>query len=219
MEIKEIEGTNYLVSSNGDIINAMTGRVLSLNKNRKGYLNFNMYVNGVGSTQKVHRIVAMLFCEGYSEDLHVNHKDGNKSNNRASNLEWVTALENTQHAKDTGLILKGELSPNTLLSDADVEAIKLAFVENISSTEIAKAFGVTPSVIGSIRQKQTRQDVRPDLDWYVATKFAKKLSVDDISEVRKLFEKGFTNQEIAKKFGVSRENIYRIRAGKAWVNY
>lgn len=219
MEIKELDGTNYSVSSNGDIINNVTGRLLKLSKNRKGYLNFNMYVNGVGTTQKVHRIVAMLFCPGYTPELHVNHKDGNKSNNTASNLEWVTALENTKHAKDTGLISKGEQVSSTMLSDADVEAIKLLFVKNVASTEIAAAFKVTASVIGAIRQKVTRTDVRPDLDWQIATQFQKKLTVEDVSRIRELFKEGFTNQEIAGKFDVSRENIYRIRAGKAWVNY
>ena len=78
MELKQLVGTNYSVSRCGKVINHVTGRALALNKNRKGYLNFNMYVNGVGTTQKVHRLVAMLFVPGYREDLHVNHKDADK---------------------------------------------------------------------------------------------------------------------------------------------
>lgn len=50
----------------------------------------------------VHRIVMLAFI-GDAGDLQVNHKDGNPKNNRLSNLEYVTASENSQHAVDTGL--------------------------------------------------------------------------------------------------------------------
>lgn len=46
----------------------------------------------------IHRLVALHFCKGYQEDLIVNHKDGNKLNNIAENLEWVTHSENDLHA-------------------------------------------------------------------------------------------------------------------------
>ena len=46
----------------------------------------------------IHRLVAQHFCEGYQKDLVVNHKDGNKLNNCANNLEWVTRSENDLHA-------------------------------------------------------------------------------------------------------------------------
>ena len=51
----------------------------------------------------VPRLVAMTWCEGYREDLTVNHKDGNPLNNKAENLEWVTLSENSKHAYRTGL--------------------------------------------------------------------------------------------------------------------
>ncbi len=42
----------------------------------------------------VHRLVGFAFVPGYREGLFINHKDENPSNNRADNLEWVTAHEN-----------------------------------------------------------------------------------------------------------------------------
>jgi hypothetical protein len=52
---------------------------------------------------KVHRLVAKAFCTGYKKGHVVNHKDGNKWNNRADNLEYCTSVENIQHAHRIGL--------------------------------------------------------------------------------------------------------------------
>lgn len=58
-----------------------------------------------GKTKKfyVHRIVATQFIPKVEGKNHVNHIDGNKLNNQAWNLEWVTPAENKQHAFKTGL--------------------------------------------------------------------------------------------------------------------
>jgi hypothetical protein len=51
----------------------------------------------------IHRIMAEVFLPNPEGKLQVNHKDGNKLNNRLDNLEWNTPEENSQHAYDTGL--------------------------------------------------------------------------------------------------------------------
>lgn len=51
----------------------------------------------------VHQIVARAFIGSQERGIQVNHKDGNKSNNCVTNLEYATPLENTRHAVDNGL--------------------------------------------------------------------------------------------------------------------
>lgn len=76
-------------------------KILSLQKCTNGYL-----VVSLGRKHKhelVHRLVACAFISPPPfENAEVNHKNRNKSDNRVTNLEWVTPSENAQHAHDTG---------------------------------------------------------------------------------------------------------------------
>lgn len=93
-----------------------TGRVISLNygghgkakemtpvKDKKGYMRLRITQNGKNTTKKLHRLVAIAFVPNPENKPEVNHKDGNKENNNADNLEWVTAHENEIHAYKAGL--------------------------------------------------------------------------------------------------------------------
>ena len=93
----------YLINNVGNVKNAKTGRILRP-ASTSGYLCVSLQVEiGLKRTFYVHRLVARYFCEGYQENLVVNHIDGDKLNNHYTNLEWVTYKENTKHAFDTGL--------------------------------------------------------------------------------------------------------------------
>ena len=72
-------------------------------RDRKGYLVVDLYENGERKTSRVHRLVAEEFVPNPHNKPYVNHIDGNKHNNAASNLEWVTGEENSKHAWKTGL--------------------------------------------------------------------------------------------------------------------
>lgn len=90
---KKIEGfENYSVSNNGQVRNDKTGRILKTYKKPSGYIQVQMGRKTV--PKYIHRLVAQAFIPNASNKPQINHKNGNKGDNRADNLEWVTASEN-----------------------------------------------------------------------------------------------------------------------------
>lgn len=70
---------------------------------KDGYFESTLVKNNKPKCIRTHRLVAQAFCENPENKLEVNHIDGNKLNNHASNLEWCTSSENQKHAYKLGL--------------------------------------------------------------------------------------------------------------------
>lgn len=90
----------YLVSNMGRIANAETARIKKTQLNSNGYEIVVLNVGGGRHIHSVHRLVAEAFLDGDGTGLDVNHKFGDKTDNRASMLEWNTRSENIRHAFD-----------------------------------------------------------------------------------------------------------------------
>lgn len=120
---RTIEGfTDYQISDMGRVISnkGNNPKLLKPQKDKMGYFHFRLYDEAMPNIfydngtkkpklEKLHKLVAMHFIDKPDTDdiLEVNHKDGNKSNNKVHNLEWVTRKENIRHAHRTGLMGNG----------------------------------------------------------------------------------------------------------------
>lgn len=97
----------YKVSNDGQIYSiARSGCKGGLRKfhiNAGGYRMVSLKSHGRSLTTGIHRLVALAFVPNPENKPQVNHINGKKDDNRAENLEWVTAKENTQHAFLKGL--------------------------------------------------------------------------------------------------------------------
>lgn len=74
-------------------------KLLSLGRDKDGYLMAILCQDGIKKTVKIHRLVANAFIDKSEDKNIVNHVDSNKSNNNSSNLEWVSSLENNCHSR------------------------------------------------------------------------------------------------------------------------
>ncbi len=100
--------TRYAVSKNGEILDLKTWRVTKIYKSVKtGYPSITIYNpdKGIHHNVYIHRLVALAWVNNFCFIANpvVNHKDGNKNNFHASNLEWVSFSYNSEHAVQKGL--------------------------------------------------------------------------------------------------------------------
>ena len=101
-EWRPIEGYQgkYLISNMGRVksLKHYDARLLRAFANNKGYLRVCLCHNGEGRHFLVSRLVASAFCENDDPQAKttIDHIDGDKKNNRASNLRWMTLKENVQ---------------------------------------------------------------------------------------------------------------------------
>ena len=137
------------------------GHLLTGRKGKDGRLYVRLPVSPSSSDQKnfsVHRLVCRTFHGEPLIGKEVNHKDGDPSNNVATNLEWVSHSLNCLHAYQTGLRTVtysqrvAGIKSSAKLTQEDVDLIRKS---PLSSLKLSPLLGVSSTTIRSVRQGKT----------------------------------------------------------------
>lgn len=94
---------DYVATRDAKIYSTFTGQFMTQTLNKRGYFTVSVTKNGKLYCRSVHRLVALAFLDNPGNLPMVNHIDGVTTHNHVTNLEWCTAVRNTQHARETGL--------------------------------------------------------------------------------------------------------------------
>lgn len=200
----------YRVHDSGEVESLRSNKFLKASRSTFGYLYVNLSFKGNVKHCYVHRLVAEAFIPNPSNKPQVNHIDGDKLNNHASNLEWVTYSENNRHAYSTGLKGTGEKNKLSILTNAQV----LLARENpggLTDAQLAKLFNVTQGTICSAVTGRTYKNVGGKIRQ--AKPKAASVPMKARSEIRCLFKSGdieYGRKALAKKYNVTVETISRI---------
>jgi hypothetical protein len=128
------------------------GKILKPNKDTGGYLYVGLHdkKNKKTSSVKVHRLVALNFCQGYRKGQEVNHIDGVRHNNVYSNLEWVNRSQNIRDTYKRGRNTNGEKNNASKLKNEYIGIIASLYDSGVLQSIIALAFGVSQATISNI---------------------------------------------------------------------
>jgi hypothetical protein len=94
---------NYLISKSGLVYSIKAKKLLKPTIDKKGYCKVALYNEQGKLSISLHRLVALNYIENPDNKPQINHINGIKSDNKVTNLEWVTNKENTLHAIKNGL--------------------------------------------------------------------------------------------------------------------
>lgn len=219
---KNGEKTKYSISNIGLVRNDVKNKLLKPYYH-KGYAKIQLLHNKKSKEFFIHRLVATAFIPNPDNKPQVNHINGDKSCNYDFNLEWVTGVENMQHAYKTGLNKYHQ--HNVITSIDKVEKICQLLEQNeLNLSQIGIKVGVSRQAVGRILQKKTYRKIssKYNIDNYtIKTNFASygddnnktKYSDADITKVCELIDSGYKLTEIPKITGIPYQTVRNVYYG------
>lgn len=187
------------------VVRRLKGRVLQLTNHPQGYLTVRFYGR---IPQLVHRIVAAAWIGDAPAKHDVNHIDGNKKNNAASNLEYVTRKGNMEHAQRTGLWdNRGQENGQAKYSEEQIRVANALVLGGSSQKDAARRVGMSPHALCKARLgvKWAHLGISG-----TRLKQPAPLKQEMRDEVRRLHLSGASQKEIQELTGVSKGSIHRI---------
>ena len=168
---KEIKDTNklYFVSNLGNVKSFKNGKekILSKNINNSGYALVHIIVNGVHKNCTIHRLSALSFLLNPNNHPEVDHKDEDKSNNKLSNLQWISKKDHNIKSYDARVAAnkkvntghtrtRGEGSGTSKLKNADVLRIRELYSnEEYNKADLSRMYNVSFMCITKIIRRDT----------------------------------------------------------------
>lgn len=219
------EITKYFVSENGSVYSIHNNKIkrMTPQKQKHGYYLVHLHKDGKSYYKWLHRMVAECFIPNPFNKPEVNHKDGDKNNNTASNLEWVTSKENIQHAFEMNLRKNGEESSNASITEKDaINICKMLESNMYTMKEISEIIGCTYAIIFQIHKKQTWVDVSNKFNIDNFNRFEKPISSNSISKemviniCEDLQNTSASYKILSEKYNVSEQIISCIKRRITW---
>lgn len=225
-EWRDIEGYEgyYQVSDLGNVRSLYKEpKVLkTVTRKEQGYVTVCLFLKGKNYCKYVHRLVAGAFLDICLKDseTEVNHKDGDKTNNNVVNLEWLTRVENVQHARDVLGVLHGFQNDKRAKKLDAGKVVEMYRLRNEGKTfqQIADKLEVQQTTAINVLSGKTWREFA-DREGLKITLPAYRLTGKEVEEVVNLRNQGIELKTIATVMGRSNSCIGKIIRGETWSKY
>ena len=150
-------GNKYIVQSDGIVKSNVNNKILKpFGDGKRGYLKVKLYdINGIPHTISLHRLVIETYLPiSNSQDMEVDHIDGNIFNNRLDNLRWVSRKENLSH--------KGKFRHRRPLRRYRIKVCEMYFRDGLSMVDISKYLGIDQQSISEFLKGKSYKNFSKD---------------------------------------------------------
>lgn len=135
------------------------GRLRVLSVDADGYLRVGLYARKIAKSVLVHRLVAQAFIPNPYRHPEVDHRNSNRIDARAKNLQWVAEGENTRLRVERGRGTKGETQHLAKLNTHSVKTIRRMAARGKSFADLATEHGVVAATISAVVSRLTWKHV------------------------------------------------------------
>jgi hypothetical protein len=211
--------TRYFASKCGKIYSDIQNKILKPSTTVRGYYKVGIFIGSKKAQPvTVHKIVATVYCKSsYVNGYDVDHIDGNKLNNCAKNLEWVTRSINIKRAFKMNLkrAIRGDDHPITIYRDEQIHQLCKYLQDGMNIVDASFAVGIPKSYVYGMlnRHVPSRKHI---FEQYIIPGTAYKtrpmpLTKDIKDRIHELLLIGYTPKEIKNELGITNRNqLYNI---------
>jgi hypothetical protein len=125
-------------------------RILRQTPTKKGYVSCGLYKNKKRGSFLIHRLIAITYIPNPQNLPEVNHKKGDKKDNRPCAIEWSTHNDNISHAVENSLIQKGEKCHRAKLTEKQVLEIRAS---NDDAKYLSVKYNISKNTIWQVKRK------------------------------------------------------------------
>ncbi len=206
----------FAVDTRGYVYNSVTGKLIKPHKDSYGYYRVSTTCRGKKVNGSVHRLLATAFIPNPDKLPQVNHKDGVKTNNNLSNLEWCSNQQNSDHANGSGLrdSMLGEGSHFNIHPEDLIKSICILLEEGWRNIDIARKLSINTTLVSDVRGGRTWKHISKN--YRIVSNKRVSYSEDKIRFICRLIQDNTPYKVISEKTGVPVHTIRDIKGKKVF---